>query len=83
MWLDPWVSKIPWRRAEQPTLVFLSGESHGERSIVGYSPWGHKASDMIQGTSHTHTHTRNTGNSPQYSVMTYMGKESFKEWMYV
>ena len=34
---DPWVGKIPWRRAWQPTLVFLPGESHGQRSLVGYS----------------------------------------------
>ena len=38
---DPWVSKIPWRRAWEPTSIFLSGESHGQRSLVGYSPWGH------------------------------------------
>ena len=36
---DPWVGKIPWRRAQQPTPVFLSGESHGQRSLEGYSPW--------------------------------------------
>jgi len=35
---DPWVGKIPWRRAWQPTPVFLPGESHGQRSLVGYSP---------------------------------------------
>ena len=35
---DPWVGKIPWRRAWQPTAVFLTGESHGQRSLVGYSP---------------------------------------------
>ena len=35
---DPWVRKIPWRRARQPTLVFLFGKSHGQRSLVGYSP---------------------------------------------
>ena len=35
---DPWVGKIPWRRSQQPTAVFLSGESHGQRSLVGYSP---------------------------------------------
>ena len=35
---DPWVRKIPWRKAWQPTLVFLLGESHGERSLVEYSP---------------------------------------------
>ena len=36
--LDPWVRKIPWRRKWQPTPVFLTGESHGQRSLVGYSP---------------------------------------------
>jgi len=35
---DPWVGKIPWRRAWQPTLVFLPEESHGQRSLAGYSP---------------------------------------------
>ena len=37
---DPWVGKIPWRREWQPTLVFLPGECHGQRSLAGYSPWG-------------------------------------------
>ena len=35
---DPWVGKIPWRRALQPTPVFLPGESHGQRNLAGYSP---------------------------------------------
>ena len=39
---DPWVGKIPWRRAWQPTPVFLPGESHGQRSLRGYSPWGRR-----------------------------------------
>ena len=34
---DPWVRKIPWRRAWKPTLVFLPGESHGQRSLAGYT----------------------------------------------
>ena len=34
---DPWVWKIPWRRARQPTPVFLPGESHGQRSLAGYT----------------------------------------------
>ena len=34
---DPWVGKIPWRRARQPTPVLLLGESHGQSSLVGYS----------------------------------------------
>ena len=39
---DPWVRKIPWRRESQPTPIFLPGKSHGQRSLVSYSPWGHK-----------------------------------------
>ena len=35
---DPWVRKIPWRTALQPTPVFLPGESHGQKSLVGYGP---------------------------------------------
>jgi len=42
---DPWVGKIPWRRAWQPTPVFFPGESHRQRSLAGYSPWGHKELD--------------------------------------
>ena len=40
--------KIPWRRKWQPTPVFLPGESHGQRSLAGYSPRGHKESDMAE-----------------------------------
>ena len=43
---DPWVRKIPCRRKWQATPVFLPGEFHGHRSLAGYSPWGHKESDM-------------------------------------
>ena len=39
---DPWVENIPWRRAWQPTPAFLPGESHGQRSLAGYSPCGHR-----------------------------------------
>ena len=39
---DPWVGKIPQRRKWQPTPVFLPGKSYGQRSLVGYSPQGHK-----------------------------------------
>ena len=54
---DPWVGKIPWRRACQPTPLFLPGESHGQRSLEGYSPWGCKESDMTEATEHTRTHS--------------------------
>ena len=39
---SPWVEKTPWRRAWQPTSVFLPGEFHGQRSLVSYSLWGRK-----------------------------------------
>ena len=42
---DPWVRKIPWRRKWQRILVFLPGKSHGQRALVGYSPWGRKELD--------------------------------------
>ena len=42
------VGKIPWRRKWQPTPKFLPGECHGQRSLVGYSPWGHKESDTTE-----------------------------------
>ena len=42
------VGEIPWRTAWQPTPVCLPGESLGERSLVGYSPWGCKESDTIE-----------------------------------
>jgi len=46
--LIPWVRKIPWRRAQQPTPVFSPGESHGQRTLAGYRPWGRKESDMTE-----------------------------------
>ena len=45
---SPWVGKIPWRRAWQPTPVFLPRESQGQRSLAGYSPWGSKESDTTK-----------------------------------
>ena len=51
---DPWVRKIPWSKAWQPTVVFLPRESHGQRSLVGYYPWGHTESDMTEMTYHTY-----------------------------
>jgi len=45
---ETWVGKIPWRREWQPTAVFLPGESHGQRNLWGYSPWGLKESDTTE-----------------------------------
>ena len=56
---DPWVGKIPWRRAWQPTPVFSPGESHGQRSLAD-----RKESDMTEAAEHTHTAPgRSAGNS--------------------
>ena len=45
---DPWVWKIPWRRKWQSTPVLLPGKSHGQRILIGYSPWGCKESDTTE-----------------------------------
>ena len=44
---DPWVGKTPWRKKWQSTPVFLLGKSHGQRSLAGYSPWGHKSQTPV------------------------------------
>ena len=53
---DPWVGKIPWRREQLPTAVFLPGESHGQRSLVDYSPRGYKESDTTKRQTLSHVH---------------------------
>ena len=50
----PWVRKVPWRWEWQPTAVLLPGEFHGRRSLVGYSPDGHKESDRTEQLTHAH-----------------------------
>ena len=56
---SPCIGKIPWRRKWQPTPVSLPGKSYGQRSLVGYSPWGHKESDTAERLStHAHRWTR-------------------------
>ena len=47
-WFNPGVGKIPWRWKWQPTPVFLPGKSHGQRSLAGYWPWGHKEPDTTK-----------------------------------
>ena len=67
--LIPGSGKIPWRRKWQPTLVLLPGESHGGRSLVGYSPWGRKESDT---TERLHFHF-----SLSYNMWLFFGLASF------
>ena len=48
--------RTPWRRKWKPTPVLLPGKFHGQRSLEGHSPWGHKVLDTTE-CAHTHTHT--------------------------
>ena len=48
--MEIWVGKTSWRRAWQPTPVFLRGKSHGQRSLAGYGSWGRKEWDMTKAT---------------------------------
>jgi len=45
---DPWVGQIPWRRAWQPTPVFLPGEFHGQRRLAGYRSGGRRESNITE-----------------------------------
>ena len=47
---NPWVGKIPWSRKWHPSPVNLPGKFHGQGSLVGFSPWGHKESDTNEHT---------------------------------
>ena len=76
---DPWVGKIPWRRAWQHTPVFLSGESHGQRSLVGYSPWGHRESDMTEWVS-THGSSICSSTSGTGMILNERTEVHFSDW---
>ena len=56
---DSWVGKIPYRRKWQPTPVFLPGESHGQRSLVGYSPWCPKSRTRLSDFHYYYQRTKN------------------------
>ena len=53
----PGFGKVSWSREWQPTPVFLPGESHGQRSLVGCSPWDRKELDTTEVTEHSRMHT--------------------------
>ena len=70
---SPWVGKIPWRREWLPTPVFMPGEFHGQRSLLGYSPQGHKESDtpeQILNIPLTGQHSDNTVPCPELLLQT-------------
>ena len=70
---NPWVRKFPWSRKWQPTPVFWPGKLHGQRSLVGYSPWGHKRVGHDWACTHTHTHTHTQG--PTHPHLQLMGRQ--------
>ena len=72
---DPWVREISWRKKWQPTPVFLPGESHRQRSLVGYSPWGCKESDTTEVTECTWA-----GNKDPISCTVWPKKEGARSW---
>ena len=79
--LNSWVRKIPWRRKQQPNLVFLHGKFHEQRSLTGYSPWVAKESDV---TKHACTHSRRGHlSNPDYKQgnknLVVGGEEIFQE----
>ena len=53
---DPWVGKMPRSREWQPTPVFLPRKSHGQRNLMGRSPWGCKESNATEATQHACTY---------------------------
>ena len=61
-----------WRKEWLPSPVFLPGEFHGQRSMVIYSPWGHKELDMIESHTHTHTHTHTHSCTQSYNLSDVM-----------
>ena len=73
---NPWVGQILWRREWQPTPVFLSGKSHGQRSLVSYSPWGRKESDM---TERLNNNNRHLGNGVEWAAVSEL--QSFWPWV--
>ena len=76
---DLWVRKNSWSRKWQPTLVFLPGKSHEQRSLADYSLWGSKELDTTE-RAHTHTHTHT--HTPELSVQSLeWDTPEFKFWL--
>ena len=67
---------MPWRREQQPIPVFLPGEFHGQRSLEGYSPWGHIESDATDRITHTWQNTESYSNGS--SKKTFKTETTYK-----
>ena len=72
--VDEQCSIISWRRNWQASPVFLPAEPHGQRSLAGYRPWGHRDLDTTERLTHTHTHTPLYGYTTLYlSILQFVG----------
>ena len=71
---DPWVGKIPWRRAWQPTPVFLPGESCGQKSLAGCRPWAHKSQTWLSDFHFTSLHLPWSGSGHSDSLRWCLGE---------
>ena len=85
----PGWGKISWRRAWQPTPVFLPGKACGQRNLVGCSPQGHRELETAEATWHTHTQTPTSKQSmaavnptQKWSLMTVTDRDSARLWKY-
>ena len=76
-WENPWVVKILWRRNWQPTPVFLPGKSHGQKSLVGYSQWGHKELDMTERLTFTFKQGKWAAHAQKTRTPWWLSGESF------
>ena len=76
--LDSWIGKIPWGRTWQPIPAFLPGEFHGQRSLVGYNPWGQKSQKRLRDFHITHILTDYLCGSQNPSFSPAIGWSLFK-----
>ena len=67
---NPWIEKTPWRREWLPTLEFLPGVFHGQRSLAGYSPWSLKELDMTEAINTFIILTTSIRSSQSFHVLT-------------
>ena len=73
---NPWIRKSPWRRKWLPTPVFLPGEFHGQRSLVGSCPWGSQRVRHNWATdTHTHAHWKPACSSCLHPLLVYFRRE--------
>ena len=73
---QPWDGKISWRRASQPTPVFLPGESHGQRCLESCSPWGSQESDMTEQLNTCYPRDLSVSLNIWASLLTFLNKST-------